>query len=665
MQRNTLKNLLLNLCAILLISCSSRPTYSRQDIADVIKRICKDEYKIEVGAWSVGDTVWVYTPFKFFDESGKLLITNGGPLPEELSKLSRNIVGSITRAFLNMDKPPRFCCLVRSDTEQYGMDLYEIAFVPDQMQFLLASYATEQFLSSQEIDERVVKFQFFTPEAMRDEEGIHIQKYDLSVEEFVVLSIQQKLLQEFAAENAQDNYLINDLTVDYAEATLKISFDIRIKKYKEGLIIPFEKAEEITKKVLDIYGRFSAITGAEIVDQFKNQTKRLSFTTYREKMPALEEIENINTLSKLQKVTFYLINANAFNQKNDFKKEKEMLEKALLLLPNDVMILDSLADFYNKSGEPQKAIPFSRKSLEIYPKGFVAQYNLGRSYLLMGKIEEALVQFENVLALKPGSPQILAILALTHKSLGNDKKALYLVEKALSKNPKDPETYCTIGDIYRELGSYEKALEVYQKGLALDKNYVRLYLSLGKTYTRMGNSKEALASYEKALALAPDALDVNYELGQIYITLGQYEKSVEFYKKAINLMPGYSELYTGLGTAYDRLGTVSKNPELHTEAIKQFEHSLKLNPNDPQAYCQLGEAYNNLGQYDKALSQFQKALSFDPEYAAAYHGLGNTYYALGQREKAIQNFEKSKALFEKQGNHETAQQIEEYLRFIR
>ena len=114
MAKNARKILLFSLL-ILLSACAIPPTYSRKDISATIKRICKDEFNLQVTVWDYGDTVWVYAPMKLVDDEGKLNITKDNRWKEEVSEDMRKISVSLNRVFLSIDKPPKFYCFIRSN----------------------------------------------------------------------------------------------------------------------------------------------------------------------------------------------------------------------------------------------------------------------------------------------------------------------------------------------------------------------------------------------------------------------------------------------------------------------------------------------------------------------------------------------------------------------
>lgn len=260
MVKSVRKILLFSIPIIFLLSCSISPTYSRKDIDKVIKNICKEEFDLDVGAWGVGDTTWIYAHFeKLLDENNQF--------DKAVTENIRKIFLSLRRVILSIEKPPKFYCFVASDIKEMGADLYYIGFIPDMIKLQM------NLISLNESQEREVFFNFLNPQAIGDNEGKHIQKYDITMGEFISYLVKQSIERKFTAPEVKDNFQVNDLRAYYLNGKLGIIFDIMIKEYKEGLPEPFEEAKKAVKKFLKIYDSSGDIVEIEIFDTFNKKRR--------------------------------------------------------------------------------------------------------------------------------------------------------------------------------------------------------------------------------------------------------------------------------------------------------------------------------------------------------------------------------------------------------
>ncbi|MBO7244347.1 MAG: tetratricopeptide repeat protein [Alphaproteobacteria bacterium] len=84
----------------------------------------------------------------------------------------------------------------------------------------------------------------------------------------------------------------------------------------------------------------------------------------------------------------------------NLKEALAFLEKAHEQAPNSPDILDSLALAYYKKGEPEKALPYAEKAVDVLGASSVANMHLGDIYQALGRIREAQSQYEKALALQ-------------------------------------------------------------------------------------------------------------------------------------------------------------------------------------------------------------------------------------------------------------------------
>jgi len=238
---------------------------------------------------------------------------------------------------------------------------------------------------------------------------------------------------------------------------------------------------------------------------------------------------------------------------------------------------------------------------------------------------------------------------------GNYDSAIAEYNKALQLNPNDASAYNNLGLAYESLGQYQKAIEYLQKSLQLDPNDALAYYNLGVAYGGLGQYQNAIEYFQKSLQLNPNNVEAYTNLGAAYVDLGQYQQAIEYCQKAIQLDPNNALAYNNLGVAYGSLGQYQKE-------IEYCQKAIQINPNYALAYYNLGTAYGSLRQYQKAIEYLQKSLQSDPNDASAYNNLGTVYYYLGQYQKAKENFLKAKELFQKQGDYQSSQLVDEKLK---
>jgi len=201
--KNLTKSALLFVSLILFISgcyCPSEPTYKEKDIPSLVKKICKDEYKLNVTTQRAGSTLWIYAPVD------KILHKDYGVkedkvFDDDIAEKLRNILTTIGRVLISSDNTPQFFALMASDIK-LGIDYTIIGNVLD----IKKTYA--EFIPWTEANRRyVVKFSV-AAEAVGDNTGIHLNAYDITLPDFLAQQISQRLAMEFQGEKLKKYFKI-------------------------------------------------------------------------------------------------------------------------------------------------------------------------------------------------------------------------------------------------------------------------------------------------------------------------------------------------------------------------------------------------------------------------------------------------------------------------
>ncbi len=223
--------LLYNTLAILFISligCSpvTESTYKENEIPSVIKKICKDEYNLDVITKRLPNTLWVYasTSKMLHDEYG---ITKDKFFDEALIEKLRNILTAIGRVLLNCDKTPEFYGLVISDIK-VGIDYTIIANILD------TKKAYVGYIPEEEINKRFLLKLELKEDAIDDPDGKHFKFYDMSLAQFITGQISQRIKNVLSKE---DSHSIFDAI--FKDGVFKFEFDmdpvIFNKSYEEQI----------------------------------------------------------------------------------------------------------------------------------------------------------------------------------------------------------------------------------------------------------------------------------------------------------------------------------------------------------------------------------------------------------------------------------------------
>ena len=83
----------------------------------------------------------------------------------------------------------------------------------------------------------------------------------------------------------------------------------------------------------------------------------------------------------------------------------------------------NISGYYNRRGEPARAIEFAKKALAINPKADLACFELGRAYRIQEKWSEAQGALERAIALKSDTAQYHYVLSIVYRKLGKQAES--------------------------------------------------------------------------------------------------------------------------------------------------------------------------------------------------------------------------------------------------
>jgi len=165
----------------------------------------------------------------------------------------------------------------------------------------------------------------------------------------------------------------------------------------------------------------------------------------------------------------YRFLAALYEEEDMIDDAEDILEKALILFPDDVDLRYRLGVLYGKENKHQESIREMEAVLKLDPNNVNALNFIGYSYAERGiKLDEAEKLVKKALLLKPGSAYIIDSLGWVYFRQGRLELAIELLEKAFDLLPDEQIIPIHLGDAYKENGQMKKALEIYKRALECD-----------------------------------------------------------------------------------------------------------------------------------------------------------------------------------------------------
>ena len=156
-----------------------------------------------------------------------------------------------------------------------------------------------------------------------------------------------------------------------------------------------------------------------------------------------------------------------------------------------------------------------RDNVSKYPAAYAARDNLGFSLARMGKLPEAVGQFEEALRQKPDFAEAHYNLGYALAQLGRMPEAIGHLEQAAQLKPDDAATHNNLANALMLAGRLPEAVQHYQQALRLQPEAAEVHYDLGLALEKMGQTADAVAQFELALKFRPDLTDAQQELARL------------------------------------------------------------------------------------------------------------------------------------------------------
>lgn len=395
----------------------------------------------------------------------------------------------------------------------------------------------------------------------------------------------------------------------------------------KGAVVGYEKALEIDPSQVDLY--FDLATAQLYLDDTPAAIK--SYNELQSRIGVTEEIS-------IQKHQLHL-------QAEDVKAAENDLLELSDAFPDEPRYLGMLAQFYQQTGNNEKADLYLEKMVEADPSNGFVQLFLSESYALKGEDEKSYQALK--MAFKDPALDIdkkvnflLNYFVISEQNATAKEQAFELLEILSEVHPKEAKTFALYGDFYYREGDRKSAAEMYRNAVNLDPSRSIIWLQLLNIDSELNEMVELEKDSEKALELFPTQPEIYLYRG---IALERLKRSAEA-AETLNIGkeivfdndPLKAEFYSILGDVYHGMKD-------NANSDKSYDASLKLNPNN--AFVLNNYAYYlslrrvNLEKASKMALDANTIVpgqaSFQDTYAWILFQLGNYSEALVWQQKAM------------------------------
>ena len=332
--------------------------------------------------------------------------------------------------------------------------------------------------------------------------------------------------------------------------------------------------------------------------------------------------------SKYSSESLYYIGVVYF-KKNEMSQSVDFLSRYLdtkssdKSMNRDAYFLTGLAFFQLK--QYQAAIETFQKIKALFPEEHslsqISQLNIAKCLYQMGRIPEALSQFEAIIHSYAQTESALeALLWLGDYNLEHKKTetAIQYYREALEQFPSSPKInviHFELGQAYTALGEYDQAISHYQQipQEASPDIFGKAQLAIADIFSRDIPPEEALETYQKISQIAPEfKCDAYIKVADIFIKEESYLKAIdalEIARKNYTSRCEYSlaELQFSIADSYELLNETDKAIEEYFKIPYLYTHETGW---IIKAYLRIGRLFEDQENWKEAERVYSRVLEY-------------------------------------------------------
>jgi tetratricopeptide (TPR) repeat protein len=231
---------------------------------------------------------------------------------------------------------------------------------------------------------------------------------------------------------------------------------------------------------------------------------------------------------------------------------EEVLEQALALNPDSVEANAYYAELLADEGDYEDAALYSRRAVELDPTSLVALRARGYVLYFTGNYEEAAVEFETAIEQNNRVADLHIFLGLSYWTLGRLDEAIDEFNEADRLDPDNPYPDTYIYRIYLGTGEYAKAAQFASSAVDNDPQNPIRWANWGVALYKNLQYSEAISAFTYAIrggeteeGFRVDGIALDYDSAEYFYMYGialaetrQCDQALPIFQALLTIVPG-------------------------------------------------------------------------------------------------------------------------------
>ena len=256
------------------------------------------------------------------------------------------------------------------------------------------------------------------------------------------------------------------------------------------------------------------------------------------------------------------------------------------------------------------------------------------SYVSKGQLQEALIEYRNVVQAAPDDADAYYRMALIHLQLGglaDIQRAFAELSRSLELNKNNRDAQIKLSELYLLGNEPAKAREQAEILLASAPQDKDALIIRGRSLINEKRYQDGVAELKRALALDPGNVGIYLELSRAYFSAKDLLAAEDILQQGLTANPRSTEIMLAMGDF--RLAT--GKPDLAETAYKQI---VETAPENEPAQIRLASFYQRTNRLAEAENTLQTWATAYPKNEKPHIHMGDLYHWVGNHDKALSSY---------------------------
>lgn len=269
---------------------------------------------------------------------------------------------------------------------------------------------------------------------------------------------------------------------------------------------------------------------------------------------------------------FALSLAGLLLKKGELDRASQLYDQILIDDPKSVRGLQGRAVIFERQGRYEESAQTLLKALALDGSDAVARFNLGVSYDHLGRKDDAIVAYREVIKSKGDHFEAHYHLGTALWEQRKFTEARDALIRASEIRPDDASTRRMLGFVFEALNELDQSEVAFRKALEINPSDIGSRVSLGAVLMAKKRPEQAVIEEEKALEVDGRNAKALTILGIAQLQLGRTEQAEKALRRAVEIDAVNAAAQYNLGVALERLGD-------EAGASTAFVRAQQLDPN--------------------------------------------------------------------------------------